>query len=104
MNTTLSATSRAKPISWVTTIIVMPVARELLHDLQHVAHQLGVERRGGLVEQHQLGLHRQRPRDRHALLLSAGQLGGVAGELVGQARPDPAGRRALRAPARAGPA
>ena len=44
-------------------------SRELLHHLQHLAHELGVERGGRLVEQHEIGLHRQRPRDRDTLLL-----------------------------------
>ena len=77
MKTAVSATSRAKPISWVTTTMVMPVAGEAAHHVQHVADQLGVEGGGGLVEEHQLGLHRQRPGDGDALLLAAGELGGV---------------------------
>ena len=87
MKTTRSATSRAKAISWVTTIIVMPSVGQLLHHREHVADQLGVERRGGLVEEHQLGVHRQRPGDRDALLLAAGELRRVGVVLVGQADP-----------------
>jgi hypothetical protein len=34
----------------------------------------GIERRGRLVEQHDLGAHAQRAGDRHALLLAAGKL------------------------------
>jgi hypothetical protein len=49
------------------------------HHVQHLAHHLGVERGGRLVEQHDDRVHRQRAGDRHALLLAAGQL---AGELV----------------------
>jgi hypothetical protein len=49
---------------------------ELAHDRQHVADELGVQRRGRLVEEHHLGLHRERARDGHALLLAAGQLTG----------------------------
>ena len=59
--------------------------RQLLHDLQYLAHHLGVEGGGGLVEQHDLRLHGQRPDDGHALLLSAGQLGGPVVGTVGQA-------------------
>ena len=70
MKTTRSATSRAKRISWVTTIMVMPASASA-HHRQHLADQLGIERRGRLVEQHQLGSHRERPGDRHALLLAA---------------------------------
>ncbi|MCY1226193.1 hypothetical protein D9M72_384180 [compost metagenome] len=55
------------------------------HHAQHVAHQLGVERRGGLVEQHGLGLHGQCARNGHALLLAARQLRGPGLRLFGQA-------------------
>ena len=85
MKTTRLATSRAKPISWVTTIIVMPLAGEVAHHRQHFADQLGVERRGRLVEQHQLRLHRQRAGDGDALLLAAGELDRVGVALVGEA-------------------
>ena len=51
-------------------------AGELLHDAQHVAHELGVERARGLVEQHDVRVHGQGTGDGHALLLAAGQLGG----------------------------
>ncbi|ENO96781.1 proline/glycine betaine ABC transporter periplasmic protein [Thauera phenylacetica B4P] len=44
---------------------------ERAHHLEHLADELGVERRGGLVEQQHRRLHRQRARDRHALLLAA---------------------------------
>ena len=43
------------------------------HGAQHLARQFGVERRGGLVEQHDVGLHGQRPGDGHALLLPTRQ-------------------------------
>ena len=52
----------------------MPSLGKLLHHAEHLADQLGIQRRGGLVEQHQLGVHRQCPGDRHPLLLAAGQL------------------------------
>ena len=81
MNTTRSPTSRAKPISCVTTTMVMPSRGELAHHVEHVADQLRVERRRRLVEQHQLRLHRERPRDRDPLLLAAGQLRRVAASL-----------------------
>ena len=42
-----------------------------LHDRQHFADHLGVQRGRGLVEQHDARLHRQRPGNRHALLLAA---------------------------------
>ena len=47
---TWSATSRAKRISWVTIARVQPVVARSRIDGQHLADQLGVERRGGLVE------------------------------------------------------
>ena len=58
---------------------------EVLHDRQHLADELGVERRGRLVEQHELGPHRQRPGDADALLLTARQLERVLVGLLGQA-------------------
>ncbi len=84
MNAIRSPTSRANPISCVTTTMVMPAVGQAPHDVEHLADQLGVERRGRLVEEHQLRLHRQRPRDRDPLLLAAGELGRVAVGLVGQ--------------------
>ena len=49
------------------------VVGQLAHHGQHLVGELGIERRGRLVEQHHLRLHRQRARDRDALLLAAGQ-------------------------------
>ena len=57
---------------------------EAAHDAEDVADELGVQRGRRLVEQHQLRLHRQRPRDRHPLLLPAGQLTRVALRLVAE--------------------
>ena len=45
------------------------------HHPQHLAHQFGVERRGGFIEQHHLGLHGQGAGDRDALLLAPRQVG-----------------------------
>ena len=88
MKTTVSATSRAKPISWVTMIRVVPVAARSWITVEHLADQLGVERRGRLVEQHAPpGSQGQRAGDGDALLLPAGQLPRVGVGLVGQ--PDP---------------
>src|SRR5918997_5677645 len=53
------------------------VAGERDHDVEDLVDHLGVEGRRRLVEEHDLGVHRQRAGDRHALLLSAGQLSGV---------------------------
>ena len=44
------------------------------HGVEHLLDHLRIERRGRLVEQHDLGLHAQRPGDRHALLLAAREL------------------------------
>ena len=46
---------------------------QALNHLQHFAHQLGVERRGRLVEQHDFRLHRQRAGNGHPLLLATGE-------------------------------
>ena len=57
---------------------------ELAHHGQHVADELGIECRGGLVEEHHLGVHAQGPRDRHALLLPTGHLAGIVGGVAEQ--------------------
>ena len=44
------------------------------HHAQHLAHEFRVERGGRLVEQHHVGLHRERPGDGGALLLAARQV------------------------------
>ena len=56
-------------------------ARALLYAADLLAHfqaQAGVEVGKGLVEQKQAGVLHQRPGDGHALLLAAGELGGMA--------------------------
>ena len=58
----------------------MPRCAEAGHEVQHALDQLGVERAGGLVEEHDLGLHGERAGDRDALLLAARE---VAGPVVG---------------------
>ena len=63
------------------------VVGELAHHAEHLADQFGIERRGRLVEQDRLGLHRQRARDRDALLLAAGELRRIGIGLVGEADP-----------------
>ena len=45
--------------------------------LEHLADQLGVERAGDLVEQHRPRAGRERARDRHPLLLAAGEVVGA---------------------------
>ena len=58
---------------------------ERLHHAQHFADRLRIERRRRLVEQHHVGLHRQRAGDRDALLLAARQRGRIVRRLVGEA-------------------
>ncbi len=48
-----------------------PATRQLLHDVENAAHEFGIERRGHLIEQHDVGIHRQRSRDSHTLLLAS---------------------------------
>jgi hypothetical protein len=71
---------------------------ELAHDVEDVAHELRVEGAGGLVEQHHLRVHRQRPGDGHALLLAARELRGVGVGLLGQSPPGRASREPPRRP------
>jgi len=48
-----------------------PLFGELADDPQHIADELGIQRRRRFVEQHDLGLQRQRASDGYALLLAA---------------------------------
>ena len=68
-----SATSRAKPISWVTTAMVMPSSGQVPHRVQHLAHHLRVQCAGGLVKEHHLGSIARGPHNGDPLLLSAGE-------------------------------
>src|SRR5215831_1532180 len=61
------------------------------HDLQHRAHELGIERAGRLVEQHDARLERDGAGDGDALLLAAGELARRVAGAVGE--PDPVERR-----------
>jgi hypothetical protein len=63
--------------------MVMPSSARLDHRIEHFLDHLGVERRGRLVEQHDLGLHAQRAGDGHALLLAARKLAGIFVGLFG---------------------
>ena len=58
----------------------MPRRAEAGHEVEDALDELGVQRAGGLVEEHDLGLHGQRAGDRDALLLPAGE---VARPVVG---------------------
>ena len=83
MNTMRLATWRAKPISWVTHQHGHAVLGETHHGVEHLLDHFRVERGGRLVEQHDLRVHAERARDRHALLLAAGQLAGIFVGLLG---------------------
>ena len=63
------------------------VLDQVLDDLQNLADHLGVEGGGGLVKEHDVRLHRQRPDDGKALFLAAGELAGVLVDLIQQADP-----------------
>ena len=79
MTTMRSEIDSASSWSCVTKTVVMPSFFWIDADFlaQRHAH-LGVERRQRLVEQQQLRLRRQRAGERHALLLAAGELVGIA--------------------------
>ena len=64
--------------------MVIPHAFELAHDVEHAADQLRVERGGGFVKQHDLGLKRERARDRDPLLLAARKLARIGPAFVGK--------------------
>jgi hypothetical protein len=87
MKITRSATWRAKPISWVTHQHGHAVLGELDHGVEHLLDHLRIERRGRLVEQHDLRVHAQRAGDRDALLLAAGELAGILVRLLGNLDP-----------------
>ena len=58
---------------------------EVGHDLEHLVDHLRIQRGGRLVEKHDLRLHGQGAGDGHALLLAAGEIGGILVRLVGNA-------------------
>ena len=62
----------------------MPAPCQFAHHREYFESQSGVERRGRLVEQHDLGIERQRPGDGDALLLSAGAARRILLRLVAQ--------------------
>ena len=61
------------------------VLRQRLDNLEHLADHLRVEGAGRLVKEHDLRLHRQRAHDGKALLLAAGEAGGLVVALIGEA-------------------
>ena len=62
-----------------------PFLGELAHDGEHLADEFRIERRGRLVEEDELRLHRQHAGDRDALLLTAGEALGELVDLVAEA-------------------
>ena len=64
-----------------------PTGGELADHVQHLGHELRVEGARDLVEQEQVGLHRERPHDRDTLLLAARQPVRVGESLVGESEP-----------------
>ena len=75
-----SAMRSAWPRSWVTHTTATPSRGEHPHSGLEVSRVDRVERRGGLVEQQHLGLGGERPRQAHALRLTARQVVGPAVE------------------------
>ena len=60
---------------------------EVLDQIEDLSDHLRVQSGRGLVEEHHVGFHGQRPDDRYALLLASGQPLGVHLRLVGQSDP-----------------
>ena len=79
--------TRANLSSCVTMTIIMRSSTERANDLEDLPDELGVERRGDLVEEQNLGTHRERPGNRHPLLLSARELVRVGLHLAAEADP-----------------
>ncbi len=64
-----------------------PLFGQLAHQTEYFSHQLGVERRGGFVKQHDFGLHRQGTGNGRPLLLAAGEVAGIVVAALPQADP-----------------
>src|ERR1700730_9190261 len=82
ITTMRSAVVMASAWSWVTYNVVQPSDLET-----HFFAQIGVEIGERLVQQQDLRLDHQRPSERHALLLAARNVGGVALGESGQLSP-----------------
>src|SRR3990172_8845704 len=57
--------------------------RQLTDDVEHLCHELRIERAGDLVEEQQVGLHGQGANDGHALLLATRESVGILVGLLG---------------------
>ena len=77
MKTMRSATWRAKPISWVTTTMVMPSSARSTMTSSTSLIISGSRAEVGSSNSMILRVHAQRPGDRHPLLLAAGELAGI---------------------------
>ena len=62
-----------------------PGVGQALDYLQNLFYHLRIQCAGRLIEQHNLRLHGQRPRDGYTLLLSSGKLARIHVCLLGQA-------------------
>ncbi len=87
MNTTRSATSRANPISWVTHSMVMPSRAKSFMTFKTSLIISGSSAEVGSSKSMMSRLHGQGPGDGHALLLAAGEFGGVFVGLLVDAHP-----------------
>ena len=97
-SSTMRSQRRASRGSCVTIRNAVAAARvEAAHQREDLVGRMGVEVAGRLVGQHQRRRERQRARDRHALLLAAGELARQVVEAVARDRR----RAAARAPPRA---
>ena len=83
--TTSSARKTASSMEWVTNRMVLPVAAWMRASspCSDLARDR-VERGERLVHQQDVGLDRERPRQRHPLALTAGQLMGITAGIAGQ--------------------
>ena len=87
INTIRVAACRAKPISWLTTSMVMPSMASATMVSSTSLTISGSSAEVGSSNSMIFGLHAERPRDRHPLLLAAGELRGIFRRLLGDAYP-----------------
>jgi len=102
MKMTRSATSRAKPISWVTTNIVHTLIGQSPHDGQHLADEFRSSARRRFIKQDGPGFHRHARGDCDALLLTSGEAVRISILLFRSIRPGEQFARLLRAAASRG--